>query len=949
MKLRTTSATSLLTCAVASLMAASHSFAAILYWDSNGNTAGYGTTNGIWGTSTFWSTSNAGTGATANTTITAADDINFGLSTLPYSGTVTLNGDKTARTISLAGASTVSMIGNGTARTIALGTGGLSMSNSSALTLGDGTAANNLLLNLGSLSHTWTNASSGNLTINNTSATFSRSTGATLLFNRTGTGNFLVTSGVSNDATGIIGNWAFFGTGTSQRYAFNNAGTLTGYTGTAATNAEDFTSATTNYDFSTTGTTTLTASRTANTIRYGGTGNIIDLGSSGSNSLTLNGILAAGASGALTLQRTGGTGTVEIGSSNELVVGGTQNITISAPISGSGVLNKSGSNILTLSGANTYTGATIVGGGTLSVSSLANAGVNSNIGAFASAGAAGLILQGGSTFNYTGGSMTTDRGFTSTGTGGGIGNTINIPAGVSLSMGDSIKNDTTNGGTGGLNITSGAGASLTLSSMTIISPGYDFNVNAANTNFTIQTLNLSGSSIVLANRGSGLMNVGTIVGSVSGTSWLVNVNLTGSMNGYTGTLFLGGSTTLTGSSTFNSAVTATNNGVYSFNSIKNVNGGASSLGNPTSVATGTITLNNQGGTLRYIGTGDTTDRVLNLNAGGTTGQLEQAGTGLLKFNSAITSTSGTKSFVLKGSTTGTGELAGAITDGAGGVLSITKQGTGKWTLSGANTYTGTTTISGGTLEIGSGGTTGSLSTSSAITNNANLTFNRSDTVTQGTDFAGGITGSGSLTKTGSGTLVLGNNSYSGNTDVTSGTLVVNGNISTSALTTVSTGATISGTGTVGALTINTGGSVTPGNSPGILTVSGNYTQAGTYTAEIDGLTPGTQHDRITVNGTVNITGGSLATLFTGTYAVNDMIFILLNDNSDAIVGTYTGLAQGAVAASYGGFDWQISYLGNSAGNTFTGGNDIVLMAVPEPRAALLGGLGLMMLLRRRRN
>ena len=61
-------------------------------------------------------------------------------------------------------------------------------------------------------------------------------------------------------------------------------------------------------------------------------------------------------------------------------------------------------------------------------------------------------------------------------------------------------------------------------------------------------------------------------------------------------------------------------------------------------------------------------------------------------------------------------------------------------------------------------------------------------------------------------------------------------------------------------------------------------------------------------------------------------------------------AQGAVVGNYLGFDWQISYTGNSTGNTFTGGNDIALMAVaiPEPRAALLGGLGLLALLRRRR-
>ena len=192
------------------------------------------------------------------------------------------------------------------------------------------------------------------------------------------------------------------------------------------------------------------------------------------------------------------------------------------------------------------------------------------------------------------------------------------------------------------------------------------------------------------------------------------------------------------------------------------------------------------------------------------------------------------------------------------------------------------------------------------------------------------------------------NTYTGATNVNGGTLIVNGDISTSSLTTVASGATISGSGTVGALTVSTGGFINPGNSPGTLDVDGDYSQLGLYTAEINGLTAGTQHDQINVSGTVNITGGSLATMFTGTYAANDLLFILLNDSTDAITGNFSGLAQGATVTSYGGFDWQISYIADSTGNSFTGGNDIALMAIPEPSAALLGGLGIMLALLRRR-
>mgnify|MGYP007028601382 CR=1 FL=1 len=98
-------------------------------------------------------------------------------------------------------------------------------------------------------------------------------------------------------ATGIIGNWAFFGSGAATQYAYNNAGTIAGYTGTTAADADALASATTNYELTSTGTTSLTGVRTANTIRSSGAGYAIDLGASGANTLTLNGILAVGTSG----------------------------------------------------------------------------------------------------------------------------------------------------------------------------------------------------------------------------------------------------------------------------------------------------------------------------------------------------------------------------------------------------------------------------------------------------------------------------------------------------------------------------------------------------------------------------------------------------------------------------------------------------------------------------
>ncbi|TAE93305.1 MAG: hypothetical protein EAZ81_00405, partial [Verrucomicrobia bacterium] len=86
----------------------------------------------------------------------------------------------------------------------------------------------------------------------------------------------------------------------------------------------------------------------------------------------------------------------------------------------------------------------------------------------------------------------------------------------------------------------------------------------------------------------------------------------------------------------------------------------------------------------------------------------------------------------------------------------------------------------------------------------------------------------------------------------------------------------------------------------------------------------------------------------GSYQLNDMIFLILNDSTDAVTGTFNGLAQNGFVTSYGGWDWVISYNADSTTSSFTGGNDVALRAIPETSTTLLGGLGALALLRRRR-
>ena len=97
--------------------------------------------------------------------------------------------------------------------------------------------------------------------------------------------------------------------------------------------------------------------------------------------------------------------------------------TVSAAISGAGSLEvKAG--MLTLTGSHTYTGTTTLDGGILNISSLANGGSASGIGA--ATNAAGNLVFGGGTLRYTGTAAgATDRLFT---IGDAAGNTATIDA-----------------------------------------------------------------------------------------------------------------------------------------------------------------------------------------------------------------------------------------------------------------------------------------------------------------------------------------------------------------------------------------------------------------------------------------------------------------------------------------------------------------------------------------
>ncbi|MCE9608600.1 MAG: autotransporter-associated beta strand repeat-containing protein [Chthoniobacter sp.] len=173
-----------------------------------------------------------------------------------------------------------------------------------------------------------------------------------------------------------------------------------------------------------------------------------------------------------------------------------------------------------------------------------------------------------------------------------------------------------------------------------------------------------------------------------------------------GTLRLAGTNTYTGKTILEGGTLS----VTSLNSVVNRKT-SSSLGAPTNVEDGEIVIGKEktddGCALLYTGTGETTDRVINLAGKESTVTFNQSGTGLLKFTSdlLISGYGANKTIALTGDTAGTGEFAGRIADphdrAGKATTTLTKSGKSTWTLSGINTYSGPTTLIEGILILAS--------------------------------------------------------------------------------------------------------------------------------------------------------------------------------------------------------------------------------------------------------
>lgn len=142
-------------------------------------------------------------------------------------------------------------------------------------------------------------------------------------------------------------------------------------------------------------------------------------------------------------------------------------------------------------------------------------------------------------------------------------------------------------------------------------------------------------------------------------------------------------------------------------------------------------------------------------------------------------------------------------------------------------------------------------------------------------------------------------------------------------TTVQNNGFLKGVGSLNAVTVEDGGTIAPGNSPGTLS-TGNleFEKGGIYEFEIAGDEAG-QYDQINVTGTVKLGDGTLKAVLLNNFSPGQgkSYTIINNDGTDTVEGTFLGLAEGATVNVGDKGYFTISYKGGD-------GNDVVLTTLP---------------------
>jgi autotransporter-associated beta strand protein len=307
--------------------------------------------------------------------------------------------------------------------------------------------------------------------------------------------------------------------------------------------------------------------------------------------------------------------------------------------------------------------------------------------------------------------------------------------------------------------------------------------------------------------------------------------------------------------------------------------------------------------------------------------------------SSLTFSNGAGAYTLTGTNAGqTLTISGGITNNSAatqtidlsisGTGGVTQSGSGTMVLASSNSYSGGAALTSGAVVIGNNNALGSgavtvsgassliagvanLSTTNVMALNAVTTL---DTAANRWTNAGTLSGSGSLTKIGSGTLTLSgtSTSYSGASAINAGALQVTGNLGTGTVT-VNNGASLSGTGTVGGILVQSNAILSGGvdGTVGKFTVSGGMTfSAGSILnwklGDASSSVAGSAFDSFDVRGTLDLTGltTGLTLQFNILNAVGGTTGFLNNQNSQWLVAaanSITGFSTNDFTISTAGF------------------------------------------------
>ena len=635
-------------------------------------------------------------------------------------------------------------------------------------------------------------------------------------------------------------------------------------------------------------------------------------------------------------------------------------LTLSGVISGAGGLTKQGTGTLTLSGANTFTNGTTISAGTLSI------GAGGTTGAVA-----GNIINAG-TLVFNRSNASTYAGVIS-----GAGNLTKLGAGKLTFTGVSTYTGATNLSAGILEILTN-NALPTTTALTL-SGSATFDVDA---NQTVASLTSASSTTNVAIASTKTFTVAgtastTYAGILSDAGILAKTG--------TGTLTLTGANTYTGGTTISGGTLAIGDGGPSGSIAGNITNNASLVFNRSNALTYTAAIAGTGsltkssaGTLSLTGastyTGTTTVsggtlRVGVANALPATTQLSLGAGSILDvdFNQTVAGflTPGSGSFLDLASgitftvampapnttTTYAGNVIGS------GVFAVSGAGGNTVNLTGSVPATVPTFVGTGvTLVIGSGG-----SLFGPVSSTGTLRFENLGSQT----LSEVISGTGSLTISAGTTTLTGNNTLSGPTTINNGKLIVNGVNAGGGSITIGFGGVLGGSGSFsGPVFVNSGGSISPGNSPGILNVGPTtFAGGGSFAFEMNSVagTPGTQWDLMSVSGalTITATAGSPFTINLTSLTLGNAAGIVsnfVNTNSYLSTWKFVETSGGVTGFTANAFQFDTTNFLNplGTGSFFVSniGNDLFVnfAPVPEPSTYVLMalGLGLIVILARRR-